>query len=536
MRHHLDGLKEFVKTDIFVICAVLASILGCFDAWNLFFHGALILSWRTFLAAGVLLAAGLKIEEKFAFWALALSAPNLAVIFFLAIARGMAGQFFAGLFSQLAAVILVSLFHARLSSSFISEIEFGRLKRALLDSQENGLARLLNFSLIGCMKDRQRVISQSYHVLQQVFYVDKAVVFLADYQNNQLVPYSGPGMMGEKSVGPIMVPADFWEKNSYDPEKGVSNVIGGRSNLPSLRQLLPGASLEAIAVMPLSAAGRVIGLIAVLKQKPENRTFLEPQMFSTFAYVLASALENCQLHEMRISQLDTATRKSQQIEASFSKYVSKAIVSELVKNENLAVLGGKKRKITVMMADLRGFTRLTGVLNIEFLVQLLNGWFEEASTLILKSQGTIDKFMGDCIMVIFGAPISKPDDQLRCVYTAFRLHEKFEAFSRNLKLPHGHTLGLGISITTGEAVVGNFGSSTRMEYTAIGETVNLSSRLEKLAQAGETVVDETTFNHLPTGHFDFAVEENIAVKGIAAQTVYRLRALLKDTEENIEQP
>ncbi len=530
MNQKSPGIKDFVRTDIFIICLVLAVVLAVFDSWNLILGTGLVFSWRTMLAAAILLSACLKIEDKFPFYAVAFSAPNLALIFILAVARGQAGQFFTGLLSHILAIGIVSLFHARLTSSFISEIEFGRLKRELNDSQENGLARLLNFSLIGCMKERQRVISQAYQVLQQVFRVEKAVVFFADYRNNQLVPFSGPGLMAEKSVGPMIVPADFWDKNSYDPEKGVSNVISGRSNLPSLRQLVPGASLDAQAVMPLSAAGKVIGLVAVIKQKVENRQYLEPQMFATFAYVLASALENCQLHEMRISQLDTATKKSQQIEASFSKYVSKAVVSELVNNENLAVLGGKKRTITIMMADLRGFTRLTGVLNIEFLVQLLNGWFEEASAMILKSQGTIDKFMGDCIMVIFGAPISKPDDQLRCVYTAFRLHEKFETFCRNVKLPHGHSLGLGISITTGEAVVGNFGSSTRMEYTAIGETVNLAARLEKLAQAGETVVDARTFSCLPQGHFDYSVEENIAVKGIADQTIYRLRAILKNSE------
>lgn len=520
-------MNEIVRTDIFFVSGFLMLVLGVFDAWNLLFHGGLSFAWRTLIATIFLLVAGLKIEEKFPFLAIAISVPNLGLIFVVGLGKGLIGQFFTGALSQLLAIVVVSVFHARLSGSFISEVEFARLKRELKDTKENAFARLLNFSLIGCMKDRQRVISQAYHVLQDLFRVEKAVVFLADYQKNQLVPFSGTGLMTEKGIEPMMVQPDFWVKQSYDPEKGVLNVISGRSSLPSLRQLIPGASLEAVAVMPLSASGKVIGLVAVIRQKPENRQYLESELFVTFAYVLASALENCRLHEMRITQLDTANRKSQNIEASFSKYVSKAVVNELVNNENLAVLGGKKRNITVMMADLRGFTRLTGVLNIEFLVQLLNGWFEEATGLILKSQGTIDKFMGDCIMVIFGAPLAKPDDQLRCVYTAFRLQEAFESFSSRVKLPHGHTLGLGISITTGEAVVGNFGSSTRMEYTAIGETVNLAARLEKLAQAGETVVDEATFNQLPAGHFDYQVQKNIAVKGIADQTIYRLRAIIK---------
>ncbi|MDD3146949.1 MAG: adenylate/guanylate cyclase domain-containing protein [Candidatus Riflebacteria bacterium] len=530
MKDNFAKLKENIVTDIFLISALIILLLGIFDVWNLVFSGELSFAWRTLIAAVVLLIAGLKIDDKFPFWAMALSVPNLGLIFLVAMSRGIIGQFFSGVWSQTLAVVFVSLYHARLSCSFISEVEFARLKHELKDEKENGVARLLNFSLIGCMKDRQRVVSQAYHVLKELFRVDKAVVFLADYAKNQLVPFSGAGFLSEKGIEPMMVQSDFWDKHAYDPEKGVMNVISGRSSLPSLRQLIPGASLEAMAVMPLSASGKVIGLVAVVRQKPENRHFLEPELFVTFAYVLASALENCRLHEMRITQLDTANKKSESIEASFSKYVSRAVVKELVNNENLAVLGGKKRNITVMMADLRGFTRLTGVLNIEFLVQLLNGWFEEATELILKSQGTIDKFMGDCIMVIFGAPLSKPDDQLRCVHTAFRLHEAFEKFTGQVRLPHGHVLGLGISITTGEAVVGNFGSSTRMEYTAIGETVNLAARLEKLAQAGETVVDESTFNQLPAGHFDYEMQKNIAVKGIADQTIYKLRAVIRNPD------
>ncbi|MFZ5953389.1 MAG: adenylate/guanylate cyclase domain-containing protein, partial [Candidatus Rifleibacteriota bacterium] len=147
--------------------------------------------------------------------------------------------------------------------------------------------------------------------------------------------------------------------------------------------------------------------------------------------------------------------------------------------------------------------------------------------IILKSYGTIDKYMGDCIMVIFGAPLEKPDDPLRCAFTAFRLLEKFNEFKQSIKLPEGYELGLGISISTGPAIVGNFGSSNRMEYTAIGETVNLASRLEKLADSSEIVVDSNTFNELPGGKFKFECRENVKVKGLSEQTVYCLTEIVQ---------
>jgi class 3 adenylate cyclase len=130
-------------------------------------------------------------------------------------------------------------------------------------------------------------------------------------------------------------------------------------------------------------------------------------------------------------------------------------------------------------------------------------------------------------MVIFGAPIEKPDDVLRCIYTAFRLQLKFAEFRKVIELPAGHELGLGISVSTGTAIVGNFGSSNRMEYTAIGETVNLASRLEKMAGPGQIVVDAITFSELPQERFNYDVETNVAIKGLANQTIYRLKEVLK---------
>lgn len=529
-----ENLIKTLKTDAFLVAVVCGFVMGVFDAYGLLSSQSLNFSIHLSLSIAMLMAIALIVEDKFFFWAMAVSFPNMSLVFIVGLFKGVIAQFLWVFLLQAVIIAAMSLYHMRLARDFIPESVFGKIKAELKDARENSFHRLLYFSLIGCMKDKNRIVSQTYHVLEELFKVDKAVVFIADYKNNMLVPFAGAGLLNDKNISPVMVTPDFWEKNSYDPEKGVLNVIGGRSNLPSLRQLIPGANLDATAVMPLSANGRVIGLLAVIKQKPENRQYLEPQLFVTLAYVLASALDNCSIHEMRISMLDSAQKKSRQIEASFSKYVSAAVVSELVDNENLATLGGKKRNVTIMMADLRGFTRLTGVLNIEYLVQLLNTWFEEASTLILKNHGTIDKYMGDCIMVIFGAPLEKADDALRCVYTAFRLQEKFYLFQKNLQLPQGYNLGLGISITSGEAVVGNFGSTTRMEYTAIGETVNLASRLEKIAGAGEIVVDEATFACMPKNRFKYSVEKNISIKGIADQTVYRLAEIIQDQPSDPE--
>lgn len=174
------------------------------------------------------------------------------------------------------------------------------------------------------------------------------------------------------------------------------------------------------------------------------------------------------------------------------------------------------------MADLRGFTSLSADLPLEITCRFLNDWFTQATRVIFQAGGTLDKFLGDGIMVLFGAPLTGKDDAQRAVDTARKLQALFATFVR----PHdaalgGHPIGLGIGIATGDAVVGNFGAADRMEYTAIGSPVNLAARLEKLAGPGQIVLDAATFAHLQpeTGH---EVLEQVPIKGQAPQTIYRL--------------
>ncbi len=228
--------------------------------------------------------------------------------------------------------------------------------------------------------------------------------------------------------------------------------------------------------------------------------------------------------------MDKAVQKSEMVANALGKFVSGDVARNIIDSQNQVALGGKKAKISVMIADLRGFTRLSGAIPIEGVVTLLNTWFERACSLICKNGGHIDKFMGDGILILFGAPNAGDDDTLRAVYTAFRLQEEFSRFMLPVKLPAGCSLGLGISISTGEAVVGNFGSKNRMEYTAIGETVNLAARIEKIAESDEIIIDETTFKSLPADSFKYSIMHDVEIKGAATQSLYRLHAVLKNQQ------
>lgn len=174
-----------------------------------------------------------------------------------------------------------------------------------------------------------------------------------------------------------------------------------------------------------------------------------------------------------------AERKQRQfVQGAFSRYVSPAVVSQLVKDPSSVSISGSRREATFIFTDIAGFTTLSEILGSEQLSNVLNEYLDGACEIILKYEGTIDKFIGDAIMSIFNAPISQPDHAERAVKCALELDEYAEAFrirQNALGVPIGVTR---IGVHCGVATIGNFGSHSRMDFTALGDTVNTAARTE----------------------------------------------------------
>jgi len=149
-------------------------------------------------------------------------------------------------------------------------------------------------------------------------------------------------------------------------------------------------------------------------------------------------------------------------------------VKEITENPDMLKLGGEKRILTVMFLDLENFTTLSESLPPEKVVEIINTYFDALTTVIMDHGGTVDKFEGDAIMALYGAPVNVEDHALRACKSALALRAKIEEINQKT----GQKLNLRIGIATGEAIVGNMGSKTRFDYTAMGDTVNTASRLE----------------------------------------------------------
>ena len=194
---------------------------------------------------------------------------------------------------------------------------------------------------------------------------------------------------------------------------------------------------------------------------------------------------------LRAKQTADEMRAAQQtIRQTFERFVSPQVVERLLADPTTVSLGGVEQGVTILFADLRGYSRVTQALAPEQLLDVLNGYLSVAVQAVLAYEGTISRYAGDLIMAIFNAPLPQPDHALRAVQAGLRLRRDMAAY--HATLPEHLRIGFGIGVVTGQAVVGNIGAREWLNYTAIGGIVNLAQRLEEIAGSGEILLDEPT--------------------------------------------
>ncbi|MGF7184921.1 adenylate cyclase [Desulfitispora alkaliphila] len=206
-------------------------------------------------------------------------------------------------------------------------------------------------------------------------------------------------------------------------------------------------------------------------------------------------------------------KDKQRVTRIFGRYVAPQVVNEILQvGEDNLKLGGTSRRITILFIDIRGFTPLSEKLPPEEVVAILNEYFEIVTTCIFENKGTIDKFMGDAAMALFNTPLEQEDHALWAVKAAKAITDKGAALQKKVHEMSGVTLHFGIGINTGEVIVGNIGSQTRMEYTAIGDAVNLAARLESNATPGQVLVSQEVYQEVD-GRLPLKPVGEIQVKG-----------------------
>lgn len=260
----------------------------------------------------------------------------------------------------------------------------------------------------------------------------------------------------------------------------------GAGESPELGGFFPEGAASLLAA-PLWGGGALLG--GILLADPlsgEDFTAEDTEVFTVLASQVASTLKRIRLQKRLQEEI--------LLRATYERYLAKPVVERLLSHPDEGwELGGTEREVTILFADLRGFTSLAERLTPSRTVALLNRWFSAMTPVVFQFEGTLDKYIGDSVMAIFGAPFPQEDHPVRAIFCAVEMQHAIMNLNQELQAEFGHTLTMGIGINSGRVTAGNVGSEQRLEYTVIGDAVNLAARLEATAKAGKIFLSRSVW-------------------------------------------
>jgi len=244
------------------------------------------------------------------------------------------------------------------------------------------------------------------------------------------------------------------------------------------------SGLRSAMCAPLLGNNRLLGVLyADNMEKASAFTQEELNIFALIASQAGAAIDNALAHQKIARQAEQRL--------ALERFLSPEVAEMAMANPDIR-LGGANQKATVLFADIRGFTAISESLEPARIVEILNEYFTRVSDVISDHGGMIDKYMGDAVMAVFGVPISKGNDAASAVETAIQIQQLMVEMNRDAAARHWPELRIGIGITTGIVTAGNIGSPRRLDYTVVGDTVNIASRLMSSAEGGEILISEST--------------------------------------------
>ncbi|HEY6179788.1 MAG TPA: adenylate/guanylate cyclase domain-containing protein [Kofleriaceae bacterium] len=278
--------------------------------------------------------------------------------------------------------------------------------------------------------------------------------------------------------------------------------------------------IRSTMTLPLLHAGDLLGIMHLDSLFTSNAfTEKDLQICTGMAAQAAISIQN--------ARLATRIEKEAQTRAQISRLIPPSVVEQVLKGELQIEKGGRLQEVTMLFSDIRGFTTMSDGRPPQEIVNTLNEYFEVMVDILFKYSGTLDKFVGDEIIGLFGAPIAIDDAPFKAVACALAMLQGLEEFNRTRAAENQAAIRIGIGINTGNVITGSIGSTRALQYTAIGDAMNVASRLVNVAGSGEIIVSEDTYRHV-VGRVDATALQPVKVKGKADELkVYRINGLRK---------
>jgi adenylate cyclase len=279
-----------------------------------------------------------------------------------------------------------------------------------------------------------------------------------------------------------------------------------------LRRIKEHPEWRATPVIVISGSQDMDGIIECIEAGADD------YLFKPFNPVLLQArikagIERKRWHDREEQYRQQLERNEKFIRATFGRYLSDEIVTDILERPEGLELGGDLRRVTILMSDIRGFTTLSEHLAPAQVVTLLNRYLGAMTDIIMEHQGTIDEFIGDAILAVFGAPQRGDDDADRAVNCALAMQAAMEGINAQNRAEGLPEILTGIALNTGDVIAGNIGSERRSKYGFVGHPMNVTSRIEDKTAGGEILASDSTVGSLK-GDFSIGASQEINVKGI----------------------
>lgn len=404
------------------------------------------------------------------------------------------------------------LTEARILADAISRYVRGALAKdpgAPAEEATRLLERLGQFEESLAELEQNRLLAQTLgavgQIINQVTDLDLVLRITMDHALRALGADRGYILLrGEDGVLSVRSSRNMGDMRGFSQSIAESVIASGKAILTTDAQVDPRFSkaqsvmINAIrAVMCVPLRGRSVEAVGAIfvDGVPGNPMFSDRgmQFLGSFASQAATAIENAALAQK--SALEKKRRER------LSRYFSGPVIEDILaagETSEHEKLGGESRMVTLLFTDIRGFTSLLEKIKPSDAVEMLNDYFTDVVDELIAEEGTLDKFMGDGLMAFWNAPKAQPDHALKAIRAALRMQERVSRLIERWKredrafVKAVPDLQTGIGLNTGEAIVGNIGSPKRMEYTAIGDAVNLAARLQGVAKGGEVLVSGST--------------------------------------------
>ncbi len=385
----------------------------------------------------------------------------------------------------------------------------------LVERREKKLSLLLEISKeLSKQQELDRLLDKVVDFTFQIMNVDRVSILLLDGKSNELVPRISKSRTGDASAAKH-VPQSIARKAVEERVAILSDNAAADERFKG-KSILIQSVRSAMCTPLMGSDSKVLGILYV-DNLTATHSFADEDLEFLIAFggLTAVAIEN--------SQLSDRLRREAVVVSNFQRYFAPNLATQIAQQEGEVALGGTKRPVVVFFSDIRGFTPMSETMNPDEIAGLLTDYFTEMVDIVFEHSGTLDKFMGDAIMALWGAPIAHEDDADRAMQCALDQIQTLEKMNVKWKESGRHPLAIGIGINFGEVFAGNIGSNRRLEYTVIGDAVNTANRLCSSAGANEILISEPFYKALKKPPKVEALEP-IQVKGKSKKVpVYRVK-------------